>query len=41
MPHYNVDVTATVRLPGLDIEVVHRRSLGGDREDLDEFIKAR
>ena len=28
MPHYNIDLTATARLPGLDIEVVHRRSPG-------------
>ena len=34
MPHYNIDLTATAHLPGLDIEVVHRRSPGGDREEI-------
>jgi hypothetical protein len=34
MPHYNIDLTATARLPGLDIEVVRRRSPGGDREEI-------
>jgi hypothetical protein len=34
MPHYNTDLTATARLPGLDIEVVHRRSPAGDRDEI-------
>jgi hypothetical protein len=34
MPHYNIDLTATARLPGLDIEVVHRRSPAGDRDEI-------
>jgi hypothetical protein len=34
MPHYKIDVTATARLPGLDIEVVHRHSPAGDRDEI-------
>jgi hypothetical protein len=34
MPHYDIDLTATARLPGLDIEVVHRRSPAGDRDEI-------
>jgi hypothetical protein len=34
MPHYNTDLTATARLPGLDVEVVHRRSPDGDRDEI-------
>ena len=34
MPHYNTDLTATARLPGLDVEVVHRRSPAGDRDEI-------
>ena len=40
MPHYNIDLTATARLPGLDIEVVHRRSPGGDREEISINLQA-
>ena len=40
MPHYNIDLTATARLPGLDIEVVHRRSTGGDREEISINLQA-
>ena len=39
MPHYNIDLTATARLPGLDIEVVHR-SPGGDREEISINLQA-
>ena len=35
-----VDLTATARLPGLDIEVVHRRSPGGDREEISINLQA-
>ena len=34
MPHYNIDLTATARLPGLDVEVIHRRSPAGDRDEI-------
>ncbi len=34
MPHYNIDLTATARLPGLEVEVVHRRSLAGARAEI-------
>jgi hypothetical protein len=34
MPHHNVDLRATARLPGLDIEIVHRRSPNRDREEI-------
>jgi hypothetical protein len=34
MPHYNIDRRATARLPGLDVEVVHRRSPAGDRDEI-------
>ena len=34
MPHDNVDLRATARLPGLDIEIVHRRSSNRDREEI-------
>ena len=40
MPHYNIDLTATARLPGLDIEVVHHRSTGGDREEISINLQA-
>ena len=40
MPYYNVDLTATARLPGLDIEVIHRRSPGGDREEISINLQA-
>ena len=40
MPHYNIDLRATARLPGLDIEVVHRRSPGGDREEISINLQA-
>jgi hypothetical protein len=40
MPHYNSDLTATARLPCLDIEVVHRRSPGGDREEISINLQA-
>jgi hypothetical protein len=35
-----VDLTTTARLPGLDIEVVHRRSPGGDREEISINLRA-
>jgi len=36
-----VDVTtATARLPGLDIEIVHRRSPGNDREQISINLQA-
>jgi hypothetical protein len=36
-----IDATrATARLPGLDIEIVHRRSLGGDAEHISINLKA-
>jgi hypothetical protein len=34
MPHYNIDLRATARLPGLDVEVVHRRSPAGARGEI-------
>src|SRR5262245_34298536 len=34
MPHYNTALTATAHLPGLDVEVVHRRSPAGDRDEI-------
>jgi len=34
MPYDNIDLRATTRLPGLDIEIVHRRSPEGDREEI-------
>jgi hypothetical protein len=34
MPHYSIDLTTTARLPGLDVEVVHRRSPAGDRDEI-------
>jgi hypothetical protein len=34
MPYYNIDLTTTARLPGLDIEVVHRHSPRNDREEI-------
>jgi hypothetical protein len=40
MPYYNIDLTATARLPGLDIEVVHRRAPGGDREEISITLQA-
>jgi len=40
MTHYNIDLTATARLPGLDIEVVHHRSTGGDREEISINLQA-
>ena len=40
MPYYNIDLTATARLPGLDIEVVHRRAPGGDREEISIKLQA-
>ena len=40
MPHYNIDLRATARLPGLDIDVVHRRSPGGDRQEISINLQA-
>ena len=40
MPQYNIDLRATARLPGLDIEVVRRRSPGGDREEISINLQA-
>jgi hypothetical protein len=40
MPQHNIDLRATARLPGLDIEVVHRRSPGGDREEISINLQA-
>jgi hypothetical protein len=40
MPYYNIDLTATARLPGLDIEVIHRRPPGGDREEISIKLQA-
>ncbi len=40
MPYYNIDLIATARLPGLDIEVVHRRSPDGDREEISINLQA-
>ena len=37
---YNIDLTATAHLPGLDIEVVHRRVPGGDREEISIRVQA-
>jgi hypothetical protein len=34
MPHYEIDLTASARLPGLDVEVVHRHSPTGDRDEI-------
>lgn len=34
MPHYNIDLRATARLPGPDVKVVHRRSPAGDRYEI-------
>jgi len=34
MPYDNIDLKTTTRLPGLDIEIVHRRSPEGDREEI-------
>ena len=34
MPHNSIDLRTTTRLPGLDIEVLHRRSPDGDREEI-------
>jgi hypothetical protein len=40
MPHTTLTLTATARLPGLDIEVVRRRSPGGDREEISLTVQA-
>jgi hypothetical protein len=40
MPHTTLTWTATARLPGLDIEVVRRRSPGGDREEISLNLQA-
>jgi hypothetical protein len=40
MPYDNIDLRATTRLPGLDIEVVHRRSPDGDREEISINLQA-
>ena len=40
MPYYNIDLRATARLPGLDIDVVHRRSPGGDRQEISINLQA-
>ena len=40
MSQHNIDLRATARLPGLDIEVVHRRSPGGDREEISINLQA-
>jgi hypothetical protein len=40
MPHDTIDLTATTRLPGVDIQVVHRRSTSGDREELSISLQA-
>src|SRR5262249_3623789 len=40
MPYYNINLTATARFPGLDIEVVHRRAPGGDREEISICLQA-
>jgi hypothetical protein len=40
MPYDNIDLTATARLPGLDIEVVCRRAPGGDREEISIKLQA-
>jgi hypothetical protein len=38
MPYYNINLTASARLPGLNIEVVHRP--GGDREEISITLQA-
>jgi hypothetical protein len=40
MPYDNIDLRATTRLPGLDIEIVHRRSPAGDREEISINLQA-
>jgi len=40
MPPYNTHLRATARLPGLDIEVVHRRSRDRDREEISINLQA-
>jgi hypothetical protein len=40
MPYDNIDLRATTRLPGLDIEIVHRRSPEGDREEISINLQA-
>jgi hypothetical protein len=40
MPLYNTDLTATARLPGLEVEVVHRRSPAGDRDEISISLQA-
>ena len=40
MPYENIDLSATTRLPGLDIEIVHRRSPEGDREEISINLQA-
>jgi hypothetical protein len=37
---HNIHLRATTRLPGLDIEVVHRRSPGRDREEFSVNLHA-
>jgi len=40
MPYDNIDLRATTRLPGLDIEIIHRRSPEGDREGVSINLQA-
>ena len=40
MPYDNIDLRATTRLAGLDIEIVHRRSPEGDREEVSINLQA-
>jgi len=40
MPYDDIDLRATTRLPGLHIAVVHRRSPGGDREEISINLQA-
>ena len=40
MPYENIDLRATTRLPGLDLEIVHRRSPEGDREEISINLQA-
>ena len=40
MPYDNIDLKTTTRLPGLDIEIVHRRSPEGDREEISINLQA-
>jgi len=40
MPYDNTDLMATARWLGLDIEVVHRRAPGGDRQEISIKLQA-